>query len=551
MSPDPLFCRSKDFQFQDGEEFCDYYVAEAVGKTIGSDNLTGVQPLRFIWKIYVRSVQTRVELLSKGINFRGRNITVYDANPDYNHLEGYETTEKVTFRDLPLNVPNSEVKNFIESKGITLASEIKYGTVRTPDGYFHPTIKNGDRYVYVKTPLPQVLPKAAMIDENKTRINHRSQSIVCKACHHFGHKTGDEVCTALLKEEEKNWPFRGFQMPLSNMWKCIQNFIYMGKEFDCTETAFQWKKAIDLQMPGVAAKIHNAPHGGAAKRIADRYIPEKDASEWSKSQAALKTMEELLTIKADIDFQFLSVLQETGDKVIVEATSDVYWGSGIADLDLAASTSQDFWIGQNILGEMLMDIRQRTKRQYLTVKEYEEQYRSDGEPQLNEMYGYRDMPNERESQGHDWGQDEFPGYGIESDSCYPSDTEDFLDANSQTENEETYSCVATEDESLVPAESESEHQPNSSKMTQVKCTSNYRKKKDKKFHRVFTVESRAPRPPQPTLLEYMSKPHSTRSQKHTSTKRRSSRTPPGGQQYKHRHIENQPTNQKQSTSTVT
>ena len=540
MSPDPLFCRSKDFQFQDGEEFCDYYVAEAVGKTIGSDNLTGVQPLRFIWKIYVRSVQTRVELLSKGINFRGRNITVYDANPDYNHLEGYETTEKVTFRDLPLNVPNSEVKDFIESKGITLASEIKYGTVRTPDGYFHPTIKNGDRYVYVKTPLPEVFPKVAMIDDNRTRINHRSQSIVCKACHRFGHKAGEEVCTALLRDEEKNWPFRGFQMPLSNMWKCIQNFTYMGKEFDCTETAFQWKKAIDLQMPGVAARIYNAPHGGAAKRIADRYIPDKEASEWSQSQAALKTMEELLTIKADIDFQFLSVLQETGDKVIVEATSDVYWGSGIADPNLAASTSQEFWIGQNILGAMLMDIRRKTKRQYLTVKEYEEQYRSDGEPQLGEIYGSRTTVNHQDTQGHDWGQDEFPGYGAESDSCYPSDT-DYLDANSLTENEDTYSCIATEDESHVPTEDESQDRP------KVKVTSNYRKNRGKKFQKVYTAKQK---PPQPTLLDYMKKPYSIKQQNHTANKRQSSRTPPGDQHYKHRHIETSTNNQQQSTSTV-
>ena len=358
MAPQPVFCKTIDL-CRRREEVDSFELCDSAAEAIGGANIIGAQEFGRLWKIYTVNIESRTSLLSKGINFRGRHVTLHDSNPYINPPE-YLPSEKVIIKDIPLDVDNSEIKLYLESKQVAMTSDIKYCTIMRPDRTWS-DYRNGDRYVYVRTPLLPVLPRIAVIAGYKCRIIHRSQKDICKSCRQLGHKCGDEVCPALLSRDRENYSFRGYRMTLSNMWPC--NISYDGKHFKTLEHAYQWKKAKSLGYDNVANAIHHARHGGAAKGIADEWIPYMEAEEWSRSTDAKQVMEDLLSIKARNN-TFFYELHSTGKSVIVEATTDLYWASGIPDPNVAAVTNSQFWQGENMLGTLLMKLRDATREEY-------------------------------------------------------------------------------------------------------------------------------------------------------------------------------------------
>ena len=359
MSLKPVYCKHKDLC--DRKDKIDpYEICDAAAKSIGEDNVVGAQPLENLWKIYARNAESRTSLLSKGINVRGRYITLYDSNPEDTNIE-YLPTEKVIFRDLPLEMDNTEIANYLSAMNVETTSEVKYGNVMLPTGKWS-TYRNGDRYVYCRSPLHPVLPYVTYIGGYRCRISHQTQRDICKSCRHLGHKWGDPVCPAYLEEESKHHPFRGYRNPLSNMFPCI--IPYKGKRFRTVEHAFQWAKATALGEHNIAEQIYRAKHGGAAKGIADKRLSHDKSQEWSVSTDALDVMKDLLDIKAKKSGRFFRELHSTGSANIVEATSDQYWACGIPNPKVAAATAKDFWQGSNILGALLMDLREQTIDDY-------------------------------------------------------------------------------------------------------------------------------------------------------------------------------------------
>ena len=359
MPLQPVFCKTIDL-CRRREDVDSFELCDSAAEAIGGANVIGAQEFGRLWKIYTVNIESRTSLLSKGINFRGRHVTLLDSNPFVNPPE-YLPSEKVLIKDIPLDVDNSEIRLYLESKQVSMTSEIKYSTIMRPDGTWS-DYRNGDRYVYVKTPLFPVLPRFDFIDGYKCRIIHKTQRDICKSCRQLGHKSGDQVCPALLSRDRENFAFRGYRMALSNMWPC--NINYDGKHFKTLEHAYQWKKAKSLGYDNIANLIHRAKHGGAAKGIADEWIPYAEAEEWSRSTDALEVMEDLLAIKARNDNTFFYELHSTGKSTIVEATTDLYWACGIPDPNIATITDRQFWQGKNKLGDLLMNLREATRGEY-------------------------------------------------------------------------------------------------------------------------------------------------------------------------------------------
>ena len=98
---------------------------------------------------------------------------IYDKNPALLcHFQ--EECEKITIKDLPLSVANSEIENFLQENDVAM-SDVKYGKILDTNGDLT-HFKNGDRFVFVKSPVWPLLPKAAHISDIKCKVFHDGQS---------------------------------------------------------------------------------------------------------------------------------------------------------------------------------------------------------------------------------------------------------------------------------------------------------------------------------------------------------------------------------------
>ena len=434
MSLKPVFCKHKDLC--DRKDKIDpYEVCDAAAKAIGEDNVVGAQPIDNLWKIYARNAESRTSLLSKGISVRGRYVSLFDSNPNDININDYLPTEKIIFRDLPLEMDNAEIASYLATRNIETTSDVKYGNVMLPTGKWS-TYRNGDRYVYCRAPLHPVLPYVDYIGGYRCRISHQSQREICKSCRQLGHKWGDSVCPARLEPDSWHHSFRGYRNPLSNMFPC--NIVYKGKRFKTVEHAFQWAKATALGEHNIAEYIRNSRHGGAAKGIADKNLSYDQSQEWSQSTDALNVMTELVDIKAKCSPRFFHELHGTKSANIVEATGDQYWACGIPNPKVAASTAKDYWQGNNILGAILMELRDTTLDDYEMLQKHQLDFNgygrgiSDSQDFLNDGYS-----EDREKESQQLG-DLDTNLDIKDDSAFPA-----LPSQSDDSNATCVEVIAT------------------------------------------------------------------------------------------------------------
>ena len=67
-------------------------------------------------------------------------------------------------------------------------------------------------------------------------------------------------------------------------------------------------------------------------------------------------MKDILHAKADYCKQFKNALFESGEKLLVECTSDLFWASGLSPHD-TSTTHSSFYPGINNLGRVLSQVR--------------------------------------------------------------------------------------------------------------------------------------------------------------------------------------------------
>ena len=109
-------------------------VVMAVTHVVGQEGLEGVQQLGGIWKIYLKAVKHRCELLSrKTLWIQSKMVALFDQNPYQNNLQ---SRDKLTIKGLPLHMKNDELKTMLESKGVVLCSPIKFSLIRDEAGQF-------------------------------------------------------------------------------------------------------------------------------------------------------------------------------------------------------------------------------------------------------------------------------------------------------------------------------------------------------------------------------------------------------------------------------
>ena len=102
---------------QDRDEVLEpYEVCIAVGRIVGNAAVDGVQNISGIWRIYLKSLADRAKLLvKKDITIHRRGYQLQDKNPAL--LGRYQDEcERITIKELPLSVANSEIEHFLTTK---------------------------------------------------------------------------------------------------------------------------------------------------------------------------------------------------------------------------------------------------------------------------------------------------------------------------------------------------------------------------------------------------------------------------------------------------
>jgi len=141
---------------------------------------------------------------------------------------------------------------------------------------------------------------------------------------------------------------------LSQWWPV--SFTVDGLSYASAEHYMMAAKASLFGDETTASRVREAPHPGAAKALG-REVAGFDEGEWSRHRFGIVVAGNLAKFGQHDDLR--QFLRGTGDRVLVEAApNDPIWGIGLAADDERAA-SPGTWLGLNLLGFALMEVRGR------------------------------------------------------------------------------------------------------------------------------------------------------------------------------------------------
>ena len=303
-----------------------------------------------LWTIYVNSNSAKDKLLLQGFKFKDRKIKVHSEDP---FTRETIPSEKVIFRDIPLNYDDDMILEFLSTHPtLKLRSNIISKKIMNEHNQ-ETEFRSGERYVYVETDFEPVLPQEVTIGNAQCRIWHYTQPLKCRRCHNMGHRAYDhEKCPAYIEKPNDIQIFWENSDPLSNFYMCKIR-IY-GQTFRSVEHAYTWSKLRFAKYDEMAKESMYCKTARDVKNYA-KNIQAEDLKGWHSQK--FNIMEEILYAKANCCPQFKRALLDSGSKVLIEGTMNTCWGIGQSAY-YTQTTHPDYLPGDNILGHMLMDIRE-------------------------------------------------------------------------------------------------------------------------------------------------------------------------------------------------
>jgi ribA/ribD-fused uncharacterized protein len=132
-----------------------------------------------------------------------------------------------------------------------------------------------------------------------------------------------------------------------------------GTVYNCCEQFMMAKKALLFKDQSLFAKILATPSPKEQKQLG-REVANFDAPIWDRNKFAIVWMANFLKFSQHPDLK--ERLLNTGDKILAEASPvDLIWGIGFAAKDDEALDPAQ-WRGQNLLGEVLMSVRDALRK---------------------------------------------------------------------------------------------------------------------------------------------------------------------------------------------
>jgi len=359
-------------------------VCRAIAERIGPDQLIGCQRIGKLWRIYTKTLISRIQLLTNSVQIDGQTVSIYGENPfRTGATDPDQEIIKVIIKDMPLSKENDGLKRYIEGKGLKLTRRIEFSKTRDEETHQLYDWLSGDRICYVEKFDP-ALPRVAYVSDTKIRIFHQGQDPptdkLCTRCYSTDHfksrctnpiscprcrkpeHAPDEICEATLTEPHANVRvIQGKEDILSNFYPC--NISIFGIQAKSAEHAYQYSKAVRRDDIDVANKIKDAPNASTAK-YQTRYL--KPSATWKDEREEVMT--QVLTEKAKQVPEFRDALIKTGEQTLVEAVrNEMYWASGL-NKDDTLLTKKHFWMGKNRMGALLLSLRSKLQNEQTQIK---------------------------------------------------------------------------------------------------------------------------------------------------------------------------------------
>lgn len=140
----------------------------------------------------------------------------------------------------------------------------------------------------------------------------------------------------------------------SNWYKA--DFEYAGKKFISAEQYMMYHKMMQFGAFDVAERILNETDQGTIKSLGRTKIDSFDPKLWDKTKYAI--VKRGIRAKFMQNPELLQQLLDTGNALLAECSkNDRQWGIGI-DITDESRMDTTKWHGQNLLGRILMEIRQ-------------------------------------------------------------------------------------------------------------------------------------------------------------------------------------------------
>lgn len=128
--------------------------------------------------------------------------------------------------------------------------------------------------------------------------------------------------------------------------------------FNCAEQYFMYKKALYFNDTNIANKILNKKNPRDQKELG-RKVLNFDKYTWDN--VCYDIMKTGVKEKFSQNYDLKIKLINTGNRIIAEASpKDIIWGIGLDENNINALNMKN-WKGQNLLGKILMDVREIIK----------------------------------------------------------------------------------------------------------------------------------------------------------------------------------------------
>ena len=129
--------------------------------------------------------------------------------------------------------------------------------------------------------------------------------------------------------------------------------------FETSEHAYQFRACEEHLRPDIAEQVFKAKNPREAKYLSASIKDADPSSHWNTTK--YEVMRHVLMAKAESSESLCEYLLESDNKPLVEATSDMYWGSNLS-YNLTITTLPEKYPGKNMLGKLLCEIRLLLKK---------------------------------------------------------------------------------------------------------------------------------------------------------------------------------------------
>ena len=197
----PVFLVSKTLPAAEEKEYSVIELCTAAEKVTGYGTVIGSQRIGSLWRVYCKDINTRTELLTRGLVLRGVHCQPKDKNPfvvlSDNGQEREVPATRVTVGNIPLSYSNDEIRLALEQlPDIKTRSRLIDERARDENGKLS-HFKTGRRFIYIDVPKTP-LPKTLQIGIFMATVFHKEQKVVkCSNCLGQGHHSS--ICTAPVK----------------------------------------------------------------------------------------------------------------------------------------------------------------------------------------------------------------------------------------------------------------------------------------------------------------------------------------------------------------